>query len=72
MDGLQSCFVLHSRPYRETSLLLDIFSESQGRLTLLAKGVRSKRSMLKGVLQPFTPLLMKWSGRGGIACFASR
>ncbi|WP_158175135.1 DNA repair protein RecO [Grimontia hollisae] len=64
MEGLQRCFVLHSRPYSETSLILDVFSENHGRVSLMAKGARGKRSPLKGVLQPFTPLLMKWSGRG--------
>lgn len=64
MEGLQRCFVLHSRPYSETSLILDVFSEDYGRLTLLAKGARRKRSNLKGALQPFTPLFMKWTGRG--------
>ncbi len=64
MEGLQRCFVLHARPYSETSLILDVFSEQSGRVTLMAKGARSKRSNLKGALQPFTPLLMKWSGRG--------
>ncbi len=62
--GLQRCFVLHRRPYSESSLIVDIFSEEYGRLTLLSKGARSARSHLKSVLQPFTPLLMKWSGKG--------
>ncbi|MCG6235097.1 DNA repair protein RecO [Vibrio furnissii] len=65
-DGLQRCFVLHRRPYSETSLILDVFSEEYGRLTLLAKGARSKRSNLKGALQPFTPLLLKWSGNSSM------
>ncbi|MEZ8144576.1 DNA repair protein RecO [Enterovibrio norvegicus FF-33] len=64
MEGLQRCFVLHSRPYSETSLILDVFSETHGRVSIMAKGARGKRSPLKGALQPFTPLLMKWSGRG--------
>lgn len=64
MEGLQRCFVLHSRPYSETSLILDVFSENHGRVCVMAKGARAKRSCLKGALQPFTPLLMKWSGRG--------
>lgn len=64
MEGLQRCFVLHSRPYSETSLILDIFSEDHGRVCVMAKGARGKRSALKGALQPFTPLLMKWSGHG--------
>ncbi len=65
-DGLQRCFVLHRRPYSETSLILDVFSEEYGRISLMAKGARSKRSHLKGALQPFTPLLMKWSGGGSM------
>ncbi len=64
MEGLQRCFVLHSRAYSETSLILDVFSESVGRICVLAKGVRRKRSSLKGALRPFTPLFLKWSGRG--------
>ncbi|AJR07540.1 DNA repair protein RecO [Photobacterium gaetbulicola] len=66
MEGLQRCFVLHTRPYSETSLILDVFSEDSGRLTLLSKGARRKRSNLKGALQPFTPLFMKWSGKGSM------
>lgn len=66
MEGLQRCFVLHSRPYSETSLILDVFSEDYGRLTILSKGARRKRSSLKGTLQPFTPLFMKWTGRGSM------
>ncbi|AAO09991.1 TPA: DNA repair protein RecO [Vibrio vulnificus] len=65
-DGLQRCFVLHRRPYSESSLILDIFSEEFGRITLMSKGARSKRSNLKGALQPFTPLLLKWSGKGAM------
>lgn len=64
--GFQRCFVLHRRPYTETSLILDVFSEEYGRVTILAKGARSKRSNLKGVLQPFTPLLLKWFGKGSM------
>lgn len=66
MEGWQRAFVLHSRPFSETSLLLDLFSESEGRVRVLAKGARSRRSQLKGTLQPFTPLLVRWSGRGEV------
>jgi DNA repair protein RecO (recombination protein O) len=64
MDGWQRAFVLHGRPYSETSLLLDLFTENEGRVCVLAKGARSRRSQLKGCLQPFTPLLVRYSGRG--------
>lgn len=66
MDGWQRAFVLHSRPWSETSLFLDLFSEEDGRVRLIAKGARSKRSALKGALQPFTPLLVRWGGRGEV------
>ncbi|WCE30173.1 DNA repair protein RecO [Vibrio sp. SCSIO 43137] len=63
---LYRCFVLHRRPYSESSLILDVFTEEYGRLSLMSKGARSKRSNLKGALQPFTPLLIKWSGNGSM------
>lgn len=65
-EGLQRCFILHRRSYSETSLILDVFSEEYGRVSLMSKGARSKRSPLKGALQPFTPLLLKWSGNGAM------
>ena len=60
---LQRGFVLHRRPYSETSLLVDLFTEESGRLTVIAKGARAKRSSWKSVLQPFTPLLLRWTGK---------
>ncbi|BEH71556.1 DNA repair protein RecO [Edwardsiella tarda ATCC 23685] len=71
MDGWQRAFVLHARPYSETSLLLDTFTEGQGRVRLLAKGARSRRSQLKGALQPFTPLLIRWGGKGEVKTLRS-
>lgn len=65
-EGLHRCFVLHRRPYSESSLILDVFSEEFGRVSLMSKGARSKRSNLKGALQPFTPLLLKWSGNSSM------
>ena len=66
MEGWQRVFVLHGRPYSETSLMLDLFTEGHGRVRVLAKGARSRRSNLKGALQPFTPLLVRWGGRGEV------
>lgn len=60
----QRGFVLHRREYSETSLLVDFFTENHGRITLLAKGARRARSPLKALLQPFTPLLLHWGGKG--------
>lgn len=66
IDTWQRGFVLHRKAYSETSLLVDLFTEEAGRLTVLAKGARAKRSAWKGVLQPFTPLLLRWSGKGSL------
>lgn len=66
MSHWQRAFVLHSRPYSETSLLIDFFVETKGRITVLAKGARRKRSSQKGTLQPFTPLIIQYSGSGQI------
>lgn len=60
---LQSAFILHTRPYRESSLLLDIFSCDYGRLSLIAKGVRNTAKGLRALLQPFTPLLLTFTGK---------
>ncbi|MGD8202601.1 DNA repair protein RecO [Pantoea alhagi] len=66
MEGWQRAFVLHGRPWSETSLMLDLFTENHGRVRVISKGARSKRSHLKGALQPFTPLLVRWGGRGEV------
>ncbi|MGQ0287280.1 DNA repair protein RecO [Pasteurellaceae bacterium 22721_9_1] len=66
IENLQRGFVLHRKVYSETSLLVDLFTEEAGRLTVIAKGARAKRSAWKGILQPFTPLLLRWSGKGGL------
>lgn len=62
--SLQPCYVLHGRPYQESSVLLEVFSRDHGRLGLVARGARGSRSRWKGVLQPFRPLLLSWSLRG--------
>lgn len=64
--SLQSAFILHGRDFRDTSRLLDVFSLEFGRVTLVAKGARSSRSKLHGVLEPFSPLLISWSGKGDV------
>lgn len=59
--------VLHRRAYRETSLLLEVFSAEFGRLRLLAKGAMRPRALPWRCLQPFVPLRLSWSGRGDLA-----
>ena len=64
---LQPAFILHRRPYRNTGLLLEAFGRECGRLGLVARSAVSPRSRLKGLLQPFAPLLLSWRGEGDLA-----
>jgi len=59
-------FVIHSYPFRETSLILDVFSRRHGRLAIVARGARRPRSALRGVLLNFQPLLLSWFGKGEV------
>lgn len=61
---LQCAFVLHSRIWRETSELLEVLTRDHGRVSLVARGMRRRRSVLRAILQPFQPLVLSWSGRG--------
>ena len=62
----QPAFVLHTRPYRETSLIVEAITRDYGRMALVAKGVRRPRSAMRGVLMGFQPLEMTWSGKGEV------
>ena len=57
-------YVLHSYPYRETSLILQVWTEKHGRLALVAKGARRPKSSSRSVLVAFQPLVLDWFGRG--------
>lgn len=59
----QPAFVLHSYPYRETSLVLEVLSRNCGRVALVARGARRPRSALRGLLMGFQPLTMSWFGK---------
>ncbi len=61
---LERAYLIHSRVYRNTSLLLEVFTESFGKVGLVAKGVRAPKSKWQPILQPFQPLLINWSRKG--------
>ena len=56
----QAAFILHHRPFRDSSQILDILTHDHGKLAVVARGSRGARSRLKGVLRPFMPLSMSW------------
>ncbi len=57
-------YLLHHRPWRDTSRILEVLTREHGRLTLFARGVRGPAAKLAPVLQPFRRLLFSWAGRG--------
>lgn len=59
-------YVLHSYPYKETSLLVEVFTRIQGRVVLVAKSARRPRSAMRGTLMAFQPLSLGWMGRGEV------
>ena len=59
---LQPAFVLHSKPYRDTSLLVELLTFNHGRINAVARSARGPRSRFRGLLQAFTPMLISWSG----------
>src|SRR5690348_2325781 len=64
---LTPAYILHHRPYRDTSRILEVLTREHGRLSLFARGVRGPKAKLSSVLQPFQLLLLSWSGRGEAA-----
>lgn len=59
-------FVLHNYPFRETSLIVEVFARDHGRVALLARGARRPRSAIRGLLLAFQPLELSWSGQGEV------
>ena len=56
----EPAWLLHHRPFRDSSQILDILSLDQGRLAVVAKGSRGAKSKLRGILRPFLPLQLSW------------
>jgi len=66
----QEAFVLHTYPYRETSLLVEVLTRAAGRLSLVARAARRPRSPTRGVLMAFQPLSLSWFGKGELKTLA--
>ena len=62
----QAGYVLHSYPYQETSLIIEVFTREFGRVAMVAKGAKRPHSPLRSVLMPFHGLTLDWSGRSDL------
>ncbi len=64
--SLQPAYVLHSRPFQNTSLLVDFFTLDYGLVRAVAKGARREKSRFRSLLQSFQPLLASFSGKSEV------
>ena len=65
-SNYQKAFVIHSRPYKETSLIVTFLSENNGKINAVAKGAKRKNSRLSGNLEPFQCLNIDFRGRSDL------
>jgi DNA repair protein RecO (recombination protein O) len=68
---LQPAYVLHARPYRDTSLIVDLLSPDYGRITAVARGVRQAKGHKRQLLNPFHRLLVNWQGKSELKLITS-
>lgn len=66
---LQPAFILQHRPYRETSLLMEVFTRDFGIVPVLAKGVRKEKSKWAGLLTPFSLLQISYLDKTELKIF---
>lgn len=60
---LEPAYVLHQFDYRDSSRIVEFLVRDHGRIAVVAKGVRRSSNRQRGLLRPFQPLLLSWSGR---------
>lgn len=63
MNDLSAAWLLHSRPYKERSVIAEFLVENYGRVAMVVRGVRQAKSRTAPLLQPFTRVLVNWRGR---------
>lgn len=66
LNELEKAFVLHTRPFKETSLIVELFTQNFGRISVVAKGAKRPKSKFNYLMQPFLPLLVMWQGNGSL------
>ncbi|MBT8091530.1 MAG: DNA repair protein RecO [Gammaproteobacteria bacterium] len=62
----QPAYILHHRPFRDSSQILDLVTRDHGKVALVARGSRGAKSRLAGVLRPFLPLSVSWVARSDL------
>ena len=70
-DILETVYVLHVRTYRETSLIAEVYSRHRGRLSVIFKGIRSRKSRYSVMVQPFVPISLSLFGKSDLKTVAN-
>lgn len=65
-DGPLTGYVIHHRPYRETSVIADFFTRSHGRISAVVRGVRKAKSDKKSLIQGFQPVSIQLTGKSDL------
>ncbi len=60
---LEPGYLLHQRPYRNSSLIIECLTARHGRQSLVARGARRAESRQRSLLQAFQPLRFSWVSR---------
>ena len=63
MNELSAAWLLHSRPYKERSVIAEFLVEDHGRIAMVVRGVRQAKSRSAPLIQPFTKVMLSWRGR---------
>ena len=66
VSALSAAYLLHTRPLCENSLIVELITETHGRIAAVANGAKRKNSATKSLLQPFRPVLVSWRGLGDL------
>ena len=65
------CFLLHQRSYGETSIIAEVFTKKNGRMSVIAKGAKKPKSKFFGYLAPFNKLSISYSGKSELKTLTS-
>lgn len=63
-QSLHPAYVIHTRAFRDTSMIVELFTPEQGRMSVLARGAKAGKAQKSLLLQPFRSLHVAWAGRG--------
>ena len=62
----EPAFVLTTKPWKESSLIAECFTQRHGRMVLAVRGAKRPGGRFRGLISPFCPLVVNYSGSGDV------